>query len=116
MKLLVTAATEHGATGEIAQAIGEVLTERGLTTEIIAPADVGDVEPYDAVVLGSATYTGHWLEPVMALVDRSGGALATRPVWLFSSGPVGDPGSQARPEDGRRPRGPAWHPPGDPRA
>jgi len=25
------------------------------------------------------------------LMDRSAGALAARPVWLFSSGPVGDP-------------------------
>jgi menaquinone-dependent protoporphyrinogen oxidase len=24
-------------------------------------------------------------------VDRLGGTLAERPVWLFSSGPVGDP-------------------------
>jgi hypothetical protein len=31
VKVLVTAATRYGATGEIAQAIGDVLSERGLT-------------------------------------------------------------------------------------
>jgi menaquinone-dependent protoporphyrinogen oxidase len=43
------------------------------------------------VVLGSAVYAGHWLKPAKELVDRSGAALATKPVWLFSSGPVGEP-------------------------
>jgi menaquinone-dependent protoporphyrinogen IX oxidase len=31
MRVLVTAATKYGATGEIAQAIGEVFTERAGT-------------------------------------------------------------------------------------
>ncbi len=91
MKILVTAATEHGSTGEIAEAIGSALRHRGLEVEVIAPGDVGDVEAYDAVVLGSAVYAGHWLKPALDLVHRSGEALASRPVWLFSSGPVGDP-------------------------
>jgi hypothetical protein len=47
--------------------------------------------PYDAVVLGSAVYAGHWLKPARALADRCAAALRARPVWLFSSGPVGDP-------------------------
>jgi menaquinone-dependent protoporphyrinogen oxidase len=91
MKVLVTAASRYGATAEIAQAIGDVLCERGLDAVIIPPENVGNVEDYDAVVLGSAVYSGRWLEPAKRLVDRSCGALATRPVWLFSSGPVGDP-------------------------
>jgi menaquinone-dependent protoporphyrinogen oxidase len=36
-------------------------------------------------------YAGHWLTPARELVGRCGSALAARPVWLFSSGPVGDP-------------------------
>jgi menaquinone-dependent protoporphyrinogen oxidase len=43
------------------------------------------------VVLGSAVYAGHWLEPARRLVESQAPVLATRPVWLFSSGPVGDP-------------------------
>jgi menaquinone-dependent protoporphyrinogen oxidase len=42
-------------------------------------------------VLGSAVYAGHWLQPARELVDRCGSELAARPVWLFSSGPIGDP-------------------------
>ncbi len=91
MRVLVTAASRYGATGEIAQTIGDVLAGRGLDTTVIPPEEVGRIEDYDAVVLGSAVYTGHWLEPAKELVDRSGDAFAGRPVWLFSSGPVGDP-------------------------
>jgi menaquinone-dependent protoporphyrinogen oxidase len=91
MRVLVTAATKYGATGEIAQAIGEVFTERGWDATVIPPDQVKAVERFDVVVLGSAVYAGHWLRPARELVDRSGDALAARPVWLFSSGPIGDP-------------------------
>jgi menaquinone-dependent protoporphyrinogen oxidase len=91
MRVLVTAASKHRATGEIADVIGKVLAEHGFDTDVIQPAEVGSVADYDAVVLGSAVYMGHWLEPAKALVRRSRDTLAARPVWLFSSGPVGDP-------------------------
>jgi menaquinone-dependent protoporphyrinogen oxidase len=91
MRVLVTAATKYGATTEIARVIGEVLDEHGLEPTVLPPERVEEVDGYDAVVLGSAVYAGHWLKPATALVDRVGSDLAGRPVWLFSSGPVGDP-------------------------
>jgi menaquinone-dependent protoporphyrinogen oxidase len=91
MRVLVTAATRYGATAEIAEAIGRVLAGRGLDPTVAAPEQVEGVDGYDAVVVGSAVYAGHWLKPARELVDRLGAALADRPVWLFSSGPVGDP-------------------------
>ena len=90
-KVLVSAASKHGATAEIARAIAEALTAQGCDATVIAPEQVGAVEEYDAVILGSAVYSGHWLDPAKDLVARSRDALASRPVWLFSSGPVGDP-------------------------
>jgi menaquinone-dependent protoporphyrinogen oxidase len=90
MKVLVTAATKYGATAEIAQAIGDTLRDHGLDPTVIPPQQVDSLDGYDAVVLGSAVYAGHWLKPARELVDRAG-HLADRPVWLFSSGPVGDP-------------------------
>jgi menaquinone-dependent protoporphyrinogen oxidase len=92
MRVLVAAATKHGATAEIAAAIGEALRgEPGLDATVVPPEEVATVDGYDAVVLGSAVYAGHWLAAAKELVDRAGGALAGKPVWLFSSGPVGDP-------------------------
>jgi menaquinone-dependent protoporphyrinogen oxidase len=91
MKVLVTAATRHGSTEEIAALIARVLRLRGMDTVEKRPADVEDVSDYDAVVLGSAVYAGRWLAPATSLVSRFRPQLADRPVWLFSSGPVGSP-------------------------
>ncbi len=91
MRVLVTAATEYGATGEIAQAIAEVLGDRRLEVRVFSPEQVEGVDGYDAVVVGSAVYAGHWLKPARELIERHAAAVAPLPVWLFSSGPVGNP-------------------------
>jgi menaquinone-dependent protoporphyrinogen oxidase len=90
MKVLVTAATKHGATGDIAQEIGNVLAERGFDTTVALADEVAAMD-YDAAIVGSAVYAGHWLKSARELVDREAEALATMPVWLFSSGPIGSP-------------------------
>jgi menaquinone-dependent protoporphyrinogen oxidase len=90
MRIAVIAASKHGSTAEIAVRIGEVLTTRGHDVDLLPPNEV-DVAGYGAVVLGSAVYAGHWLPDAKELVDRAAGDLASRPTWLFSSGPVGDP-------------------------
>lgn len=72
MKVLVTAATKHGATAEIAAMIGEVLrAEQCLDATVVPPEEVAAIDGYDAVVLGSAVYAGHWLTPAKELVDRA---------------------------------------------
>jgi menaquinone-dependent protoporphyrinogen oxidase len=57
----------------------------------VAPDEVGDVASYDGFVIGSAVYAGHWTKDAQRLIARIGEAIAARPVWLFSSGPIGDP-------------------------
>jgi menaquinone-dependent protoporphyrinogen oxidase len=89
MKVLVTAASKHGATAEIASVIGAVLEAKHFKVEVLAPAFVEDVGRYDAVVLGSGVYAGHWLKPAKEFIDRHEAALRERPVFLFASGPVG---------------------------
>jgi menaquinone-dependent protoporphyrinogen oxidase len=96
MRVLVTAASKYGATGEIAQAVADELRAHGIDTAVVAPAEVDGVDAFDAVVLGSAVYAGHWLKAARELVDRSGGTLVARPVWLFSSGTIGD---QPKPDE-----------------
>jgi menaquinone-dependent protoporphyrinogen oxidase len=91
MKVLVCAATKYGATGEIAQAVADVLAGKGLEVSVVPPGQAGAIEEFDAVVLGSAVYMGQWMKPARELAERSAAVLATRPVWLFSSGPVGEP-------------------------
>jgi len=91
MRILVTAASRHGSTAEIATRIGETLANHTwLDVTVRAPHDLDDVAGYDAYVLGSAIYMGHWLEAARDLVQRYDG-WRDHPVWLFSSGPIGDP-------------------------
>jgi menaquinone-dependent protoporphyrinogen oxidase len=89
--VLVAVASRHGATREIADAVARTLRDEGLEVELADAADVTDVSRFDGVVLGSAVYVGRWLEPARELVDAYAEALASRPTWLFSSGPIGDP-------------------------
>mgnify|MGYP001409714036 CR=1 FL=1 len=91
MKVLVSAASRHGATAEIAQVIGETLTRAGLEAVVLPPDLVTTLDWYDAAVLGSGIYVGHWMDAARHLVERHAAALASMPVWLFSSGPIGDP-------------------------
>jgi menaquinone-dependent protoporphyrinogen oxidase len=91
MKVLVATASKHGSTLELAGAIGEALRSRGLEVGEMPVEEVGDVHEYDAVVLGSGIYGGRWLKPAKEFVERNADALAAVPVWLFSSGPLGDP-------------------------
>jgi menaquinone-dependent protoporphyrinogen oxidase len=96
MKVLIAVASKYGATRDIGRAIEDVLAESGFEVVVQSPEEVTEVAEYDGVVLGSAVYAGHWLKPAKELVEREGPALAGRPVWLFSSGPIGDP---PRPEE-----------------
>jgi menaquinone-dependent protoporphyrinogen oxidase len=91
MKVLVAVASRHGSTREIGQPIAEVLEESGHAVDVSDPDDVDSVETYDAVVLGSSVYVGRWAAAARSMVDRLASGLAVRPVWLFSSGPVGTP-------------------------
>jgi menaquinone-dependent protoporphyrinogen oxidase len=90
-RVLVSVASGHGSTTEIGRVIGRRLVSGGLAVDIVPPAAVDFIDDYDAVVLGSAVYTGHWLTPARDFAIRFHDQLAARPVWLFSSGPVGDP-------------------------
>ena len=91
MKVLVAVASKHGATMEIGQVIEASLRSSGLDVEFMRVEDVANLGPYDALVLGSGVYAGHWLRPAREFVDIHEGELRHLPVWLFSSGPVGDP-------------------------
>jgi menaquinone-dependent protoporphyrinogen oxidase len=89
VKVLVAYATRHGATRGIAECIGTTLERRGFAVTTASVDTAGSLEGYDAFVVGSASYMGHWLEEATAFVRSSRERLAARPTWLFSSGPIG---------------------------
>jgi menaquinone-dependent protoporphyrinogen oxidase len=88
-KVLVAYASKMGATVGIADAIGDELRAHGHTVDVLDVAQVKDIEPYDAVVLGSALYMRRWRKEAVRFLRHNVDALRTRQVWLFHSGPVG---------------------------
>lgn len=106
MKILVAVASKHGNTHEIGEAIAGELRAAGHTVDVrdvasgettVASASLaggatagGDIEPYDAVVAGSAVYMGKWMGEARDFVAKHTEQLRAVPVWLFSSGPVGE--------------------------
>jgi menaquinone-dependent protoporphyrinogen oxidase len=91
MHVLIAVATKHGSSLEIGQVIQATLQAAGLETDLVRVDDDPTLDGYDAVVLGSSVYAGHWLRQARAWTDAHVDELAERPVWLFSSGPVGEP-------------------------
>jgi menaquinone-dependent protoporphyrinogen oxidase len=96
-RVLVTAASRHGSTHEIAETLARRLQEaaaargRELAAAALHAENRPDPTAYDAVVLGSAVYGGSWLEPARDLAHGHAAVLRARPLWLFSSGPIGAP-------------------------
>lgn len=89
MSILVAYASKHGATQQIAERIAEKLTAAGQEAEARPVKAAGDLTGYDAFVIGSAVYFGSWLKEATEFVRRNRALLANRPIWLFSSGPIG---------------------------
>ena len=92
-RVLVVYGSRHGGTQGIAERIGEVLRARDLDA-VVATADAvteTEIHAADAVVVGSGVYMGSWLDEPLQFLAGHTDALAARPLWLFSSGPL--PGS-----------------------
>lgn len=99
MSTLVAYASRHGATAGIAERIAERLRAAGLEAEARPVNAVRDPATYDAFVIGGATYMFHWMKEATAFVRRNRALLATRPVWLFGSGPLGTEATDERGRD-----------------
>lgn len=89
MRILVTYASKHGSTAAIAEGVAAKLRATGHEVDLGSVAEVADVGTYDAYVIGSAMYYGGWMKEATAFVESNAAWLGRRPVWLFSSGPVG---------------------------
>jgi len=88
-RILVVYASKHGATKGIAERIATTLLGLGHRVDLRAAHDLVDVTEYDAFVIGSAIHVECWLRDASEFVARNIDHLTGRPVWLFSSGPLG---------------------------
>ena len=83
-KVLITYATKRGSTTEVAQAIGETISKKGIDVSILPIKDVADVSGYDAVFIGSAIRMGSWLPEAVSFVKQHQDALNKVPTKIFS--------------------------------
>lgn len=90
-KVLVAYASKRGSTAEIAEAVAAVLRESGFEVDCVEAGTVAELGGYQAVVLGSAVYMRRWRGDARRFLRRHRDALAQLPLWIFSSGPTGDP-------------------------
>ena len=73
-----------GSTGEVAEAIGEVLSGAGMRVDVRLAKNVTDVSPYRAVIAGSAIYMGKWMPDAVKFVETHRDALSRVPVAYFA--------------------------------
>lgn len=98
--ILVTYATEHGSTRQVAEAIAVVLRRDGLGVELRAARDVrGPVYGFGLVVLGAPLYSGRWHRDAHWFLEQHRSELGQVRVAVFGMGPRSD-----NPESWRRSR------------
>ena len=82
-KILVAYASRCGSTGEVAEAIGQVLCDAGAAVDVRLAKNVTDVSPYRAVIVGSAIRASRWLPEASKFVETHREALSRVPVAYF---------------------------------
>ena len=89
MRVAIVYGSRLGATRGIAECIARRLGTAGLDVDLYSAERLVDLPGADVFIIGSGVYGQHWMKAAAELVRRNERALAVRPVWLFSSGPVG---------------------------
>ena len=85
--ILITYATEHGSTQEVAAAIAAALRREGLGADLRPAADVDDLGAYRGVILGSAIYIGRLHSDAVGFLHRHHRELVLLPFAVFAMGP-----------------------------
>jgi len=89
MRVLVVYASKYGSTKGIAERIAKTLNESGQQAAAMPVSKAGLLDGYDAFVIGSAAYMFSWMKEATDFVRQNTALLSNKPVWLFSSGPIG---------------------------
>jgi len=93
MPVLITYASSHGSTREVAERIASRLHTDGFAVDCRPVEHVFSVDNYSAVILGSAVHEQRWLVDAEKFLDVEVMGLQKKPTWAFSVGmaPAGSP-------------------------
>ena len=83
-KILITYATCTGSTAGVAETIAKILSENGMPVDLLPMQEVKNLEPYQAVVVGSGIQDRQWLPEAMRFLQNHHVILARKPVATFS--------------------------------
>ena len=86
--ILVTYATTHGSTAEVAEAIAETLRGKDLEVEVLNVKKVRRLDSYNAVVLGIPLYMFRFHGHARNFISKHETALKSKPVAMFVLGPL----------------------------
>ena len=88
-KILIVYASKYGASTEIADKIADELRQSGLQVDLVPAKTAKYLEPYGAVIIGTAAYMFRWRSEAVSFLKNNENVLSNMPVWIFSSGPLG---------------------------
>lgn len=83
-KILVTYASRAGSTAEVAQAIGQALSECGELVEVLPMKDVQQLSDYGAVIAGSPIRSSKWLSEAVKFIQNHRSELREKPFAMFT--------------------------------
>lgn len=90
-KILVTYATTHGSTREVAGVVAETMRSRGLQVEVEPVQQVRSLDAYQAVVLGVPLYMFRWQNSGRRFLSRHRRQLCNgTPIAIFTGGATAD--------------------------
>lgn len=82
-KVLVAYFSFCGTTGGVAEAIGQVLCDKGATVDVRLVKNISDLSSYQAFVIGSAIRSASWWPEAIEFLERNKEELSRKPVAYF---------------------------------
>ena len=83
-KILVTYASRTGSTAEVAEAARNILTDKGAEVDLLPVQSVHTLDPYLAVVAGSAIQNRQWLPEALDFIHNHQSSLIQKPFAMFT--------------------------------
>ena len=91
MNVLVIYGTRWGGTAEVAQKIGQTLTQEGCTVEVLnAKKNQKKLESYDLFIIGTGMRADKWTKETLVFLDKNTTILQNKKTALFVSCQMAD--------------------------